>query len=225
MRISHYIAAVILSGSVLGVAQGVTFSGSATGSFGTPDPAENNTGVGTNEVRFGDVANPNVLRLDGQSFSAEDDAPFAVSGLTYTNGLSNFGSVSIPANVTMDFSSPTGLSRTFNFTFQLTATDNLTGDPVVDADTLVVSNAISSTTFTVDGQELTLKLLGFSTDSGQTLTTSFTLPENQTVQSQLIGQITAPEPGGPGAPIPEPATVALWVLGVGLLTAKKWRRA
>ena len=109
--------------------------------------------------------------------------------------------------------SPEGFHASF---FDLTP--NLTGDPVLDADFLTFSTGVPTTTFNVGSDVYTLKLFGFSQDSGATILDHFTLPEDQSTRASLYGEITpsAQPPPPVDTTVPEPATLSMTALGLSL---------
>jgi len=205
------------------------FAGSADGVFG--DPSTNAlqnvfSGVDTNTFTTGNplgTSSPNTFSVDGLSFSAEAGTLFSVANLTYTNGATVVGSnvSSVALDLTLDFATPSGIEEvTFGLDFDLVdLTTNTTGDPVLDADTLSISNVASSFSFDVGGEEFTLDLVGFSTDAGSTIDNTFTLAEGATTEAQLFGVITAPD--SPSAGIPEPATIIGSLVALGLTRMMK----
>ena len=206
------------------VANAATFEGTASATFGTPTPDTGGvvfSGVGTNTFSSGSpvgLSTSNIFVVDGLAFSTVEDTPFAVANLTYTNGVTSNGTNIdfVPADLSLDFSTPSGVSEAFTFTFDLDVTPNTTGDPVLDADTLSVIDVFSTTSFEVAGELFTLELLGFSTDGGTVIDNVFTLPEDATTTSQLFARITAPPQG-----VPESSPAALVFLGLGAMFASK----
>ena len=190
------------------------FEGSSSATFGTPDSTGVYTGVGTNTFTTGSSlpsSSSNIFTVDGLSYSTSEDALFAIADLTYTNGRTYSGSVvdTVPLDIALDFTTPTGISELFTFTFDLNVTPNTTGNAVLDADTLNILNVISSTNFLVASDLFTLQLVGFSDDNGTTISNTFTLPEDETVTSQLYGIITLAN-----NQVPTPATLLLFVTGL-----------
>ncbi|NEP61836.1 MAG: PEP-CTERM sorting domain-containing protein [Symploca sp. SIO2G7] len=209
------------------VAKGISFQGMATSTFGTPTPSTGVvfSGVGTNTFSNGTPvtgSSANIFTVDGLNFSTTENTQFAVADLTYTNGQTVTGTNidTVPVTLSLDFITPSISSQSFTFTFDLDLTPNTTGDPVLDADTLSVVDVFSTTNFNVGGDLFTLKLLGFSNDSGATINNVFTLPEDATTTSQLFASITAATPQG----VPEPSLTALLLLGAGAMVRGKGKK-
>jgi hypothetical protein len=244
----HYQISVLTLLSLLSttqIAKAATFEGSASAVFGTPTPNSGVefSGVGTNVFSTGEIfdssSTANIFAVDGMDFSTTEENQFAIADLSYTNGVTATGSTvdSVPLDLTLDFTTPSGLSETFTFTFDFNFTANTTGDPVLDADNLSILDVFSSTNFEVEGQLYTLELLGFSNNDGATISNSFTLPEDATTTSQLLGRISPPD-GSPNPdpdpdPKPDPDTAktpestssaALVLLGIGVVFSWKNRR-
>lgn len=226
--------------TLLGTAQIATaasFEGAATATFGTPSPdfGVQFTGVGTNEFSTGESfagSSSNIYSVDGLNFSTTEDSQFAIADLSYTNGQTTLGSTvnTVPLDLTLDFTNPSGLSETFTYTFDFNFTPNNTGNPVLDGDTLSVTDVFSNTSFDVGGESFTLEILGFSNDGGATIGNVFNLPEDDTTTAQLIGQITTPPtPVTPPTPdtatTPEPvSSSALLLLGTGVIVGWKKKK-
>ena len=120
----------------------------------------------------------------------------------------------IPLTVTLDFISPGNFAKSFTFDFDVELTPNNTGDPVLDADVLTPPSFFSPQTFTFEGEELTLALLGFEQDG--TVVENFVLPENAATTANLIAQINESPPK-----VPEPTSMLGLLLGVGAIAASK----
>ena len=188
----------------------VLFEGTSSAVFGSPSPPGGVvSGVGTNELHIGTAVSgsyDNLFRIGGASFSALDNTPFKVGNLQYRNGATLSSSspnspVSLPIDVILDFTAPTGLpTTTFDVTFELTMTPNDSGTRAGDADILVVTEFTSTETVTVGSTEFVLTLLGFSNDGGSTIVDRFTLFENATVYSELYAEIEVT----PLAPVAQP---------------------
>ena len=166
--------------------------------WGIPAPqAEGQSGLG-----FTGIAPPPT------SFQIGD--PFEIGQLRHFNQPIYSGSEATEAylKINMSFSDPVGLTAAFNFTFDINETPNTTGDPYQDADIITFPSSYPSETFSINGVEYTLQLLGFG-DSPNNLINSFSSPEGGSNATKLWGRITTP----PAVPIP--STVLL--LGSGLV--------
>ena len=203
-------------------AQPATFGGTTSGTFGAPisNFAEFPSGVGTSEIRFGADPNdalqtPNVLAFDGGRFFGQDDEAVVLGELTYAKGVTRGGQFPrIPFQLRTAFDNPIGRDVTFDFTFGLRTTPNVTGDPVLDADTLTPIDFASEDFIEVAGEAFTVEILGFSTDNGATIREEFVLPEGQTVTAQLIGKFTANA-------VPTPSAAAAGVVLLAGLGARR----
>jgi len=186
----------------------VFFEGSTSGIFDN----------GENKKILGDPANGDSESYvqfdgrgsDGQEFSNDQefsrakgistasDIPFSLGNLTYRNGKTFEVSTpkgDFPLDITLSLTNPVPSAQTFNFSFNLTATEN-TGDPVKDADILRFSDTgISQEIIRFPGSTgvrilgYRLELVGFSTDGGKTTLGRFDTPEQRLSDAQLIGKI------------------------------------
>jgi hypothetical protein len=217
-------------------AQGLTFLGNSSGIWGQPNPGSNTdpifTGVGTNTFTWGrarpdDFENnygtpPNQLIFTGNSFSTEDiGSLFKVGDLEYYNGKVEEGTniVSVPLSLNLSFINPSNFNQVFNFNFQLENTTNSGEDPLDDADTVYVNGNFDTRSFTFDGNEYQLSLIGFSQDNGNTSISNFRVLEDKSMRPGLYARINRVTPR---ETIPEPASVVgLSVLGIYLITRKK----
>jgi hypothetical protein len=199
------------------------FTGSSAGIFGTPTPSSGGvvySGVGTNVFTTGtplEGSFTNSLTFTGMSFTdILSDTPFAVGHFTYYNGETAVGTSvdEVPLDITLTFTDPSGLVKTFTYAFHFEYTPN-TGDPEADADEIYPLNVYSTTTFTADSQLYTLKLLGFSNDSGSTINSVFKAYENTTCEADLYGEIVI---------IPAPGAVILGFIGTGFIGWLRKRR-
>ncbi|HIK08175.1 MAG TPA: choice-of-anchor K domain-containing protein [Trichormus sp. M33_DOE_039] len=183
------------------------FTGNSSGTWGTPIPSTASivySGVGTDTFTWGDAASfgtgANYLNFVGNAFSTNFDTPFQIGNLTYFNGTTTIGTTpeSVPLDVLLAFTDPSGLNENFNFSFNLISTDN-NGTPDENADFVFPPNSFSSTNFNFGGQDYTLQLLGFSKDGGTTLVNEFRVRESETDTASLYAKITVtprttPEP-------------------------------
>lgn len=221
-------------------AQGLTFLGSSSGIWGTPNSGSNtepiSSGVGTNkfiwgrsrpddfEYNYGTPANH--LIFTGNSFSADDvGSLFKIGDLEYYNGrveqLTNVDSV--PLNLTLSFTNPGNLSEVFNTDFQLDNTTNSGEDPDNDADTVYVKKNFGTRSFKFDGNEYLLNVIGLSQDGGSTSVSEFRVFEDSATTAGIYARITRVTPP---REVPERAsTIGLSLLGIYVITRKKSLRA
>ncbi len=204
-----------------------TFSGTSSGTFGTPNPGSNDdpvfSGVGTNTFRFGDPgnsrSNPNRYTFAGNSFSTTPGSLFRLGNFTYFNGATFRGTTvdSVPLNVSLGFTNPSGVKEVFRFDLQNNSTPN-TGTPEQNADFVFPINSISAQSFTVGATKYTLVLNGFSRDGGVTTVNEFRVLEGRANTAEVFGTIIA-------APVPEPTSMlgilAFSALGGGSLLKRK----
>ncbi|WP_017316321.1 choice-of-anchor K domain-containing protein [Mastigocladopsis repens] len=217
-------------------AQGLTFLGNSDGIWGQPNPGSNTnpifSGVGTNTFTWGrsrpddrenNYGTPaNQLTFTGNSFSTKDiGSLFKVGDLEYYNGMveESTNVVSVPFTLSLSFTNPSNVNEVFNFDFQLDNTTNSGDSPQQDADTVYIKENFDSRSFTFDGNEYLLKLIGFSQDDGETSVSNFRVLEDHTTTAGIYATVTQVTPA---EKIPEPAsTVGLSLLGIYLITRKK----
>jgi Ca2+-binding RTX toxin-like protein len=184
----------------------VLFEGSTSGTFDNGENKKNlgNPADGDSEsyVRFDGRKTDGNEFSDDQEFSrakgisTASDIPFSLGNLTYRNGLTFEDSTpkgDFPLDITLSLTNPVPNTQTFNFSFNLTATEN-TGDPVKDADILRFSDSgISQEIIKFPGSSgisgYRLELVGFSADGGKTTLGRFNTPEQRLSDALLIGKI------------------------------------
>lgn len=173
----------------------------------------------------------NYVQYDGVNFNSGLNSLFNLGNLSYRNGATYFTfafergkrDADIPLKIAMSLVSPSPVTLSFNFLFNILTTPNVTGDPVLDGDRLRFSMAGStSQTLNYGGIDYTLQLLGFSSDGGNTVFSEFNSPEGTTATASLYGKITGVE--RPAEPVPEPITLmgsALGLLGLRLASGRR----
>ena len=116
-------------------------------------------------------------------------------------------------------------SQTFAYRFDIDETPNVGRasacpypSTTACSDKITFVNLDTSNAFSINGSPYTIQLLGFSTDGGKTVSTSFISQEDQTNSAGLYARITAPA----ATAVPEPASLLL--LGAPLLAFGLLRR-
>jgi hypothetical protein len=196
------------------------FSGSVEGTFGDVVSGTGdryNLTNGGKSFEWGIPATKrdqrNGFTFTGFGFSnIMENTEFAIGELYYQNGSTYFSSgidaVSLSVNMTL--TAPVVESNIFNYDFSLTNTPNLSGNPVIDGDIVTVASTDSPETFTYQGIDYMLNLLGFSSDNGTTIRTDFSSPEGLSQTAQLYASIVATQP----VEVPEPGILSLLILGL-----------
>ena len=206
------------------------FSGSATGSWGnvTKDPSDvasirnrddRNNGVAKfNWGRRSDYSD-NQFTFNGvgsywkdAGWEADEDDAFLLGNFWYRNERTyNSGGVDgVDLDIAIALSDPESIGFTFSNSFSINNTPDYTGNDWLDRDFVNLTNTTGNS-FTYNGTEYVLNILGFSTNGGTSFFTEFQNPEHNTMNAGLYGKISK----AGGGQVPEPATVFL--LGSGLL--------
>ncbi|MBV6624363.1 MAG: choice-of-anchor K domain-containing protein [Rivularia sp. (in: Bacteria)] len=215
-------------------ARAVTFSGNVNGSWEKPTAGSINTdpyytGVDTKAFTWGDPtlfkdASANQLVFEGSPFSVDEGSLFKIGDLTYVNGTVLLGTSveSVPLNLNLSFDKPSELDQFFSYQFDLQNTPNLSDDPDLNADFVVVSQNDAKSNFVYNGDLYSLSLTGFSQDNGETNVNEFRVREGEKTTAAIYGQInkvyfskTVPEPGFP---------IGLSLLGVYFIARRKARK-
>ncbi|WP_293196914.1 MULTISPECIES: choice-of-anchor K domain-containing protein [unclassified Microcoleus] len=157
------------------------FTGSTTGTFRG----------GSNKFSLGIPEFVSFVQFDGAPFTTPTNMLFNLGKLTYKNGVNAENSprlIDTTLNINLSITQPENIPQTFNFAIKNQATNNTTGDAVLDADRLTFSGAgLSQERIKVINVEYTLDLYGFASNGepvGQ-----FDSPENSTATADLFGKI------------------------------------
>ncbi|MGD1807873.1 choice-of-anchor K domain-containing protein [Dapis sp. BLCC M126] len=212
-----------------GKVEAITFAGTSSGSWGLPvvsagaEYLSDENGGTNNRLTWGhSVAGSftNYVQYDGLGFSTGVNTLFAVGDLTYRNGATfNTFNGDFPLEVKLSFTNPFNSIENFNYTFNILNTPNYTGNPVLDGDKLQFqANGLTSDSFNFDGVNYTVKLIGFSSDGGNTFLSEFNSPEQSTAEAMLYAEIIRADV----VDVPEPTAIfGLGLLGVYLAGSLK----
>lgn len=142
----------------------------------------------------------NGLGSDGPGWSAGLGDAFEIAGFTYRNGSTYSGDLaSVDLRLELVVGGASGYAGEFSYRLLTTNTPNVTGDPVLDGDIVeITGSGLTSGAFVFDGENYTVRLLGFSTDGGKTVTEAFRSPEGANVAAGIYAQIevqSVPQPG------------------------------
>ena len=118
--------------------------------------------VNTKSFRWGTPyqSHPSALVFAGKGFSdITTDEFFNLGKLSYFNGtiLTGTEANAVDLRTSLAFTNPIGLTKNFNFDFNLINTPN-TGNPTQNADSVSLSSPFPTTIFTIDGIDYTLKM-------------------------------------------------------------------
>jgi hypothetical protein len=203
----------------------ITFAGTSSGIFYNPTGGSGlvTTGNGTNFLTWGTGVGgtwPSWLYFAGTKFAGvAPGQAFWLGGLGYFNGTVLSGTEAYSANfrTSLAFTNPAGLTRNFDFNFQLINTLN-TADPIASADSIFFSLKLPKTSFNVGGIDYTLELACWSVDDFSNIDRLNVL-EGQTAWANLIGKVTANTPPSTPQSVPDPgstlALMAMAVVGLG----------
>jgi hypothetical protein len=199
-------------------AEAISFSGDSSGIFVNPTGASTvvTTGVNTNKFTWGTGVQSaaSSLTYTGTAFAGiAPEQAFSIGTLDYFNGTVADGTqaYTVGLRTQLAFVSPIGLTKTFDFNFDLINTPN-TGTDAQNADSVFLSSLLPTTLFTVDGIDYTLKLgFGSVTGSGFSQIDKFSVLEGKSASANLVGIITAKNP--PSVP-DSGSTLALMAMAV-----------
>jgi hypothetical protein len=217
------------------------FTGSATGSWDESslehsDPIKykirnrDDKNNGTAQFNWGEGVynrnNNNQFTFDGvgsdpwdTDWTADVDETFLLGDFWYRNEMTydSGGQDEIDLDIAIALSTPgiesIGFTFSNSFSINNTLDEGWWGTPDIVNLTDTTGNS-----FTYNGTQYVLDILGFRTNSGQPFVTEFVNPEGGTIHAGLYGKIS--QTGG--AQVPEPATIFL--LGSGLLGLFGYRK-
>ena len=214
----------------------VTFSGSVNGSWGIPTPGEINdepiyTGVDDNVFTWGDPtlfegASAYQLVFQGSSFSTDAGSVFKIGDLTYRNGTVLLGTSveSVPLNLSLSFDEPPEINEIFDYGFSLQNTPNLSDNPELNADYLLVVDNGAKGSFKYGGNEYTITLAGFSQDNGKTQVSEFRVLEGEKTTASVFAKIDKVDFSK--KEVPEPGfAIGLSVIGAYFISQRKSKRS
>jgi len=199
---------------------------SSAGVWSSATPAYAVTGVGTNQIRWGDP--PAGGSKSGYDYNGA--TPPTVSLLTETQFLVGtfvhhnqpvygYWLTAATLSITMDMTfDGSNIVKTFAYQFDHVETSNglpcqfpaAPNDPPC-GDRVRILNSIPASTFSIGSTTYTLDLLGFSQNGGTTVSNIFYTQEEASNTAQLFGKVTSNF-----TPVPEPASIVLLLLYAGL---------
>jgi protein with PEP-CTERM/exosortase system signal len=140
---------------------------------------------------------------------------FSLGDLTYRNGEIYAGTEakSVDLLTYLTFTSPNGITGTYNFDLTLINTVN-TGDPVASADTVLLSAYTPTTFFTSGGVNYSLSV-GLGTLSGFSSTNEFIVREGRSATTKIVGIVTAQTPSSVPDTSSTLALLGMAVVGLG----------
>ncbi|MEA5580358.1 THxN family PEP-CTERM protein [Nodularia harveyana UHCC-0300] len=217
---------LFLGNAIPAVAADITLN-SVTGSWTNPIGGTSLNGLDTNEIRWGTPAagEQSGFRFDSavpSSVSISTETNFLLGTLTHFN-FPTFSGTFIDA-VDLDVSLDIGSTQNFKYTFNIDETSNglfvsscpsfqISNTPCDDR--ITFGSGFTDQTFSIDGEEFTLQLAGFSsTADGLNPISSLVTEENRASTAFLVGRITTPVIERP-ASTPEPgALIGFSLLGL-----------
>jgi hypothetical protein len=202
-------------------------SGTSSGKFEDPTGPAGMvvTGVGTSYFTWGNQngfgTGPSSLGFAGATFNnVPPETQFKIGTLDYFNGavVAGTGADTVELGLNIDFTDPSGVSRTLAYHLTLINTPN-TGTPQQQAD-YVILPVFPDSVFETDGVKYTVKMaLGNATTGGFVQVNEFHVLEGSRASAELMGTFTTEIPS-----VPEPATLVLFgggLLGLGALSRKR----
>jgi PEP-CTERM motif len=198
--------------------------------------------VGGSGVEFQTVGSENQVRWgtplgsgkSGLGFSGVGSSTFEIGDVFQIGTLRHFNSPitfgtnasSADLDITLNFLAP-AITQAFTFTFSIAETINQAPasscpfpSTIPCSDKISFPSALGSSSFSIDGVNYTLQLLGFSNTPGGSLVSEFISEEGGTNSAFLYGKITSMKPTA----VPEPGSV-MGILGFAALGAGSiWKR-
>ncbi|MEM1169904.1 MAG: choice-of-anchor K domain-containing protein [Cyanobacteria bacterium P01_H01_bin.35] len=212
-----------------GKVEAITFAGTTSGSWRLPAVSasaeflSDQNGGTNNRLTWGyplPGSFTNYVQYDGLGFSTGVNTQFVIGDLTYQNGSTyNSFNGDFPLEINLSFTNPFNNTENLNYSFNILNTPNITGDSVLDGDKLKFqANGFTSDYFNFGGVNYTVKLIGFSSDGGNTFVSEFNSPEDSVANAMLYAQITRVD-------VPEPTAIfGLGLVGVYLAGSLKKKR-
>jgi hypothetical protein len=220
------IAAMSL-GLIPSVAQAFTLSNSS-GTWTGTNGGNTVNGRGTNQVRWGDDIPQSGLQFDGvDSTNFEIDQTFKVGTLTHFNNPAPNPASGATLNIDLNLSDP-ALNKTFGFNFGIDETTNKEpckypspdGNPC--ADKIFFPSSLPSESFSFNGKNYTLQLVGFGSDPNSLIPDFFSQERDQNSTSIWAKIVEDTRKSDPTAKTPEPFAIGgLGIVSVYLMMSRK----
>ncbi len=191
---------------------------------------DNESGLGTNEVRWGfpypgPGGESSGYRFDGVDIDVPIDGTiFALGDFTHLNFPIFLPSITgATLDLTISFTSE-GFAETFSFFFEHEETPNTGTCRPAGAtecpDVVTIPSAAATEMVTIDGEEFMLSIVGFSRDDGASIVEQFITEEGFENVATLFARFD------PVRVVPTPATLAivgLMLLALGASARRVWR--
>ena len=201
--------------------------GTTSALFTNPQPGSATvSGVGSNSFSWG-IGDPSSLSFGGTAFDTTPGTKFKIGTLTFHNGIiaAGSGADSVDFEVPINFTNIAELNFSFKTKFTLINTLNIAGDPIASADSVSIGsfgytfNVLEGATATVDVMAtLTAPLAGIPGRVGgngaQFDPTPFDASPTYSIQITGLQNASA---GGFITQVPEPASLVMMLLGLGVI--------